>query len=69
MPGFPDKFMPFMDEAPGGRLSSGVAETYGVLIKSMRRLNREAMDAEPKWRRRGSQLATGYRPPAFAPRD
>ncbi len=29
MPGFPDKFMPFMDEPPGGKLSSGVSGLYG----------------------------------------
>ena len=29
MPGFPDKFMPFMDEPPGAKLSSTVAKLYG----------------------------------------
>ena len=29
MPGFPDKFMPFMDEPPGGVLSSGLIGMYG----------------------------------------
>src|SRR6202167_5924606 len=29
MPGFPDKFMPFMDEPPGGKLSSAAVGAYG----------------------------------------
>ncbi len=36
MPGFPDKFMPFMDEPPGARLSSTLVEPYGVLIRTLR---------------------------------
>ena len=32
MPGFPDKFMPFMDEPPGSRVSTGVTERlYGPI--------------------------------------
>ena len=30
MPGFPDKFMPFMDEPPGAQLSTGVIGVYGT---------------------------------------
>ena len=29
MPGFPDKFMPFMDEPPGGKLSTTAVGLYG----------------------------------------
>ena len=29
MPGFPDKFMPFMDEPPGGKLSTTVVQAWG----------------------------------------
>ena len=36
MPGFPDKFMPFMDEPPGGTLSSTVLKTYGPMIRKLR---------------------------------
>jgi hydrogenase small subunit len=36
MPGFPDKFMPFMDEPPGGRLSSTAVGLYGRIIRSLR---------------------------------
>ena len=33
MPGFPDKFMPFMDEPPGGVLSSTLVSVYGRMIR------------------------------------
>ena len=32
MPGFPDKFMPFMDEPPGGKLSSAASSIYGDMV-------------------------------------
>jgi hydrogenase small subunit len=50
MPGFPDKFMPFMDEPPGARLSSTVSETYGTLIRTLRGITHHTVDKEPKWR-------------------
>ena len=31
MPGFPDKFMPFMDEPPGSKVSAGISGVYGKL--------------------------------------
>jgi hydrogenase small subunit len=65
MPGFPDKFMPFMDEPPGGKLSSGVSSVYGSLIRSLRTLTNETVNKEPKWRRRGRDLTTGYRPTSY----
>ena len=36
MPGFPDKFMPFMDEPPGGKLSTTAVGLYGAAIRSLR---------------------------------
>jgi hydrogenase small subunit len=52
MPGFPDKFMPFMDEPPGGRLSSAMISTYGTAVRTARRLTIETLDKEPKWRKK-----------------
>jgi len=37
MPGFPDKFMPFMDQTPGSLLSSKAVMTYGKAIHALRR--------------------------------
>ena len=68
MPGFPDKFMPFMDEPPGGVLSSNLIRPYGELIRRLRRLTNNTLNQEPKWRHNRSQLTTGYRPERGAPR-
>ena len=61
MPGFPDKFMPFMDEPPGGRVSSAASGVYGNVIRSMRAITNKTVNKEPKWRHRGRELTTGYR--------
>ena len=61
MPGFPDKFMPFMDEPPGAKLSSGIlSSTYGRLIRNLRMLTQNTANKEPSWRRKGKELTTGY---------
>ena len=36
MPGFPDKFMPFMDEPPGGKLSTTAVGLYGNTMRRLR---------------------------------
>ena len=53
MPGFPDKFMPFMDEPPGGVLSSSMVSMYGRLIRKLRSFTNTTVNKEPKWRHRG----------------
>ena len=64
MPGFPDKFMPFMDEPPGSTLSTKVTGAfYGPLIRALRGVTEHTMEKEPKWRRKGSSLLTGYNKP------
>jgi hydrogenase small subunit len=60
MPGFPDKFMPFMDEPPGGKVSAAMSSGYGTLIRSLRRVTNRTVNKEPKWRHRGRELTTGY---------
>jgi hydrogenase small subunit len=65
MPGFPDKFMPFMDQPPGAKVSSMVSTTYGTLVRGLRRLTNDTVNKEPSWRHRGSQLTTGYRPRTY----
>jgi hydrogenase small subunit len=62
MPGFPDKFMPFMDEPPGARISSVLVKPYGVLIRNLRRLTNHTLNKEPKWRHNRPTSNTGYRP-------
>jgi len=62
MPGFPDKFMPFMDEPPGGKISSSAIGVYGSVVRKMRGITNHTLDKEPKWRHTGPELTTGYRP-------
>jgi hydrogenase small subunit len=63
MPGFPDKFMPFMDEPPGARLSSTGIAFYGKLIRWLRGFTNRSANQEPRWRHHRPELTTGYRPP------
>jgi hydrogenase small subunit len=63
MPGFPDKFMPFMDEPPGAKLSSTAVALYGRTVRALRAFTRNTMDREPEWRHAGPKLTTGYQPP------
>ena len=65
MPGFPDKFMPFMDEPPGGKLSSGAVGLYGKAISALRRMTNSTLNKEPKWRHRRAELTTGYQPRSY----
>jgi hydrogenase small subunit len=65
MPGFPDKFMPFMDEPPGGKLSSTAIGVYGKAIRSLRNLTNETLNKEPKWRHPRGVLTTGYHPTTY----
>src|SRR6187431_418553 len=50
MPGFPDKFMPFMDEPPGGKLSTTVVQAWGGTLRKLRSITARTVDQEPKWR-------------------
>ncbi|MGO9519033.1 MAG: hydrogenase expression protein HypE [Candidatus Korobacteraceae bacterium] len=60
MPGFPDKFMPFMDEPPGSRVSTGGSSAYGIAIRSLRSITQHTLNKEPKWRHARAELTTGY---------
>ena len=62
MPGFPDKFMPFMDEPPGGSVSSALIKPYGMLIRKLRSLTNQTANKEPRWHHNGNELTSGYNP-------
>jgi hydrogenase small subunit len=65
MPGFPDKFMPFMDEPPGASLSSATVNMYGRMIRALRGFTNTTANKEPKWRHPGTELTTGYQPETY----
>ena len=51
MPGFPDKFMPFMNQPPGSLLSSAAVQTYGRAIHALRKFTQASLNKVPSWRR------------------
>jgi hydrogenase small subunit len=65
MPGFPDKFMPFMDEPAGSRTPSAATSMYGSVIRTLRAFAVTPADpappgAAPTWRGEGDVLLTGH---------
>ncbi len=56
MPGFPDKFMPFMDEPPGAKMSTAAVLMYGRTVRALRNFTKSSLDREPSWRQPGTQL-------------
>jgi hydrogenase small subunit len=62
MPGFPDKFMPFMDQPPGSTLSSALLSPYGRLIRRLRAMTNRTVNREPKWHHDRPALTSGYEP-------
>ena len=62
MPGFPDKFMPFMDEPSGAAASTAIIKTYGALIRKLRSITNQTVNEEPKWRHNRPELTSGYDP-------
>jgi len=52
MPGFPDKFMPFMNQPPGSLLSAAAVASYGKAIHALRRFTQSSLNKEPAWRHR-----------------
>jgi len=62
MPGFPDKFMPFMDEPTGAKFSSNIVGIYGTIVRNLRKLTQSTDNKEPSWRHKGRELTTGYQP-------
>jgi hydrogenase small subunit len=48
MPGFPDKFVPFMDEPPGAFMSTAAVNVYGRTVRSLRQFTLASMNREPE---------------------
>jgi len=62
MPGFPDKFMPFMDEPPGGSVSAALTGVYGPMIRRLRGITNHTANEEPRWHHNRPELTSGYEP-------
>ncbi|HEX3928088.1 MAG TPA: hypothetical protein VHW65_08815 [Gemmatimonadales bacterium] len=62
MPGFPDKFMPFMDQPPGGVVSTMATGLYGPVIRKLRSITNRTVNKEPIWRHNRPELTTGANP-------
>ncbi len=60
MPGFPDKFMPFMDEPPGAKMSSTAVLMYGRTVRALRQFTQAQVNIEPDWRHNRPELTSGY---------
>ena len=52
MPGFPDKFMPFLDEPPGARMSASAVVLYGRTVRALRDITRASLRVVPERRSR-----------------
>jgi hydrogenase small subunit len=65
MPGFPDKFMPFMDEPPGAKVSSVAVGAYGRAIRALGSITQTTVNKEPKWRHPRAELTTGFHPRSY----
>ncbi len=63
MPGFPDKFMPFLEEPPGAKMSTAAVLTYGRTVRALRNFTKSSLDKEPRWRHPRAEINTGYRGP------
>ncbi|HET8978729.1 MAG TPA: hydrogenase expression protein HypE [Solirubrobacteraceae bacterium] len=63
MPGFPDRYMPFMRADAAARLyARATGLSHGPVVRYLReRRIRRTFDVEPDWRRRGPELVSGYR--------
>lgn len=62
MPGFPDKYMPFMEPDKYGELGAKFQRfTYGPVFRYFRKRNIDKVyDIEPEWRHNNAALTTGY---------
>jgi hydrogenase small subunit len=62
MPGFPDRYMPFMAaDRLGIATVRATRFTYGPVLKYFRQRSIERKyDLEPEWRKRSPELTTGY---------
>ena len=63
MPGFPDRFLPFMDTPTAVKVSLTLPRfTYGPVLRMLRKQGIKRNSKEPEWRKPSPSLTTGYKP-------
>ena len=62
MPGFPDRFMPFMDPPLNGQLTADLLRPHGAAVRTLRMITNAAIRIEPEWRRPRAAPPPGPRP-------
>ena len=63
MPGFPDKFMPFMDAPPGGGVSAAHRDRLRADdAQAAQHHEPHRQQGDVKWRHNRDELTTGYQP-------
>jgi hydrogenase small subunit len=65
MQGFPDKYMPFMDEPPGAGMSTAAIMMYGKTVRALRNFTVAGGNIEPEWRHSRPEITTGYKPATY----
>ena len=63
MPGFPDKFLPFMNEPPGAKLSTTAIAVYGRTIRALRNFTKQSLSHERRPRDAATALVAGEQQP------
>lgn len=59
MPGFPDKFAPFYQAAPGSDVSGAASRMVGSFIRPLRRITQRGQNRETRWDRNG-EVPSGW---------
>lgn len=67
MPGFPDKFIPFMNQPPGSLLSSEAVQTYGKTVNALRKFTQASLNKEPVGRKHLKDTPRGNSAPPLPP--
>jgi hypothetical protein len=68
MPGFPDKFSPIYEIAPGSMLSSTTSRITGGFIRRMRKISKEDKNRTARWDRDQTDGPSGFARSHLAPR-
>ncbi|HEX6605679.1 MAG TPA: hydrogenase expression protein HypE [Chloroflexia bacterium] len=60
MPGFPDRFAPFYNRAPGALVSTNSSRVVGSFVRPLRRMTQQFQNRETRWDRDGEHVPSGW---------